>query len=459
MAIDPSNTSIVYVTGDGIEGSPFTVAAFRVQGNTATSLTLGNTSNNSSAHSDSRGLVVDAAGNLWMTSDGGVYMRSNPQSDSGVWTGFNGGGLQVKEPYGVAYDGLNKRFAVAGQDTGVAVQSGPASPFWLAQIGADGTNVVINDRFVNPTSGTRQSVMYFSTDDLGFVNCVVFDQNGNPVSPNTSSFGFGAPVNCSFTGYSGCAVSGTPFSAPIVLNRSDPTMIAIAPGYDDTVNKNHVYVGQDTVTGAQQPTAAQVNIAFTSAGTVGDSSTVTALAYGMPANNNVGTPANANALLAGVQASGNAGEIWFTTNASATNLSRLPAYAGLSPTSMVFDPTSPSAQLRQGRSGSMSPTATIFGARRTRARAFSRSYRLPAGRLHPAAVGRIHLQQWRQRAAGRRRSTLRSLAPPRRTAASSATSKVRSPSPTATPNGNLSGWGAFGQGLPNALDHPARLQS
>jgi hypothetical protein len=151
VAIDPSNTSIVYVTGDGIDASPFTVAAFRVQGQTATSLALANTINNSTAHSDSRGLVVDAAGNLWMTSDGGVYMRSNPQSDNGAWSGLNAGSLQVREAYGIAYDGLNKRFAVAAQDNGVAIQSAPGSPLWFAQIGADGTNVVINDRSVNPT--------------------------------------------------------------------------------------------------------------------------------------------------------------------------------------------------------------------------------------------------------------------------------------------------------------------
>ena len=445
VAIDPSNTSIVYVTGDGIEGSPFTVAAFRVQGNTATSLTLGNTSNNSSAHSDSRGLVVDAAGNLWMTSDGGVYMRSNPQSDSGVWTGFNGGGLQVKEPYGVAYDGLNKRFAVAGQDTGVAVQSGPASSFWLAQIGADGTNVVINDRFVNPTSGTRQSVMYFSTDDLGFVNRVVFDQNGNPVSPNTSSFGFGAPVNCSFTGYSGCAVSGTPFSAPIVLNRSDPTMIAIAPGYDDTVNKNHVYVGQDAVTGAQQPTAAQVNIAFTSAGTVGDLSTVTALAYGMPANNNVGTPANANALLAGVQASGNAGEIWFTTNASATNLSKLPAYAGLSPTSMVFDPSSPSAQLRFY----VADSNNLWGTKNQGASFQPLNGFLPAGFTRPLSVEFISNNGVNALLVGGVNAPLSCTTAPNGCIISDQQSPITVAN--SDTNGNLSGWGAFGQGLPNAL--------
>ena len=162
VAIDPSNTSCVYVTGDGIVGTPFTVAAFRVQGQTATSLTLGNSSNNSTAHSDSRALVVGAAGNLWMGSDGGIYMRSNPQSDNGAWTGFNTSSLQIGEPYAVAYDSLNKRFAVALQDAGVALQSAPVSPRWDALTGADGTQVVINSRFTDNTSA-----IYFTTQNHG----------------------------------------------------------------------------------------------------------------------------------------------------------------------------------------------------------------------------------------------------------------------------------------------------
>jgi hypothetical protein len=247
VAIDPSNTSIVYVTGDGIVGTPNTVPAFRVQGQTATSLTLEKTANGSTAHSDSRGLVVDAAGNLWMTSDGGVYMRSNPQSDNGAWTGFNTGTLQSQETYGVAYDSLNKRLAAAMQDTGVALQSAPGSPLWTSLIGADGTQVVINSKFKD-----NRSAIYFTTDSLNYVNRIVFDANGNQISPSTSGFGPGTPINCSYNGSgNGCNANSSsgqnisPFSAPMVLNRADPTKIAIAPGNDEILNGNFVYVAQD----------------------------------------------------------------------------------------------------------------------------------------------------------------------------------------------------------------------
>jgi hypothetical protein len=279
VAIDPSNTSIVYVTGDAINSPPFTVAAFRVQGQTATSLTSGNSSNNSTAHSDSRALVVDAAGNLWMGSDGGIYMRSNPQSDNGAWTGFNTSSLQIGEPYGVAYDSLNKRLAVALQDAGVALQSVPVSPRWDALIGADGIQVLVNSKFTDNTSA-----IYFTTQNLGFVNRIVFDANGNRISPSTSGFGPGTPINCSYNGvFGGCNafvpdpnnpgnfINNSPFSAPIVLNRADPTKIAIAPGDANFngVNGNFVYVGHDTADASATP----VDIQMTNVGSVDPTST------------------------------------------------------------------------------------------------------------------------------------------------------------------------------------------
>jgi len=75
-------------------------------------------------------------------------------------------------------------------------------------------------------------------------------------------------VNCSYVGYSNCTTynsqgtSNSPFFAPIVLNRSDPSMIAIAPG--PITPENHVYVGQDTTPAK----ASAVNLNMTSAGSV-----------------------------------------------------------------------------------------------------------------------------------------------------------------------------------------------
>jgi hypothetical protein len=227
------------------------------------------------------------------------------------------------ETYSVAYDGLNKRLAAAAQDNGVSLQSGPASTQWNAQIGADGLKVLINDTVTDPILG-RLSVMYYNTDRLGYINRIVFDANGNPVNQNTASFGNGVPVNCT------CVTGNPNFYSQMVLNKADSTLIAIAPD-------NNVYVAQDTLTGAQGPTATSVNLAATFAGSTGTNSLVTALAYGTRDNNNV--------LLAGVapngQGGGGAGQLWMSTNASTTQLTQLGAYAALnafSPTSLVFDP-------------------------------------------------------------------------------------------------------------------------
>jgi autotransporter-associated beta strand protein len=241
-------------------------------------------------------------------------------------------------------------------------------------------------------------------------------------------------------------VSGTPFSAPIVLNRSDPTLIAIAPGFDNTVNKNNVYVGQDTLAGGLQPNAAQVNIPFTDAGSVGGSSaTVTALAYGMPAANNTGTPANSNALLAGVRRDDNAGQLWFTPNAGITPLSQLPTYTGLSPTSMVFDPSSPGAQLRFY----VADSNNLWGTKNQGASFQSLTGFLPAGFSRPLSVEFISNNGVNALLVGGVNTPLSCTTAPNGCVISDQQSPITVANSDA--NGNLSGWSAFGQGLPNAL--------
>ena len=456
VAIDRTNTSIVYVTEGGINATPYTVPAFRVQGQTATSITLANTSNGSTAHSDSRGLVVDAAGNLWMTSDGGVYMRSNPQSDIGAWTGFNAGTLQAQETYGVAYDSLNKRLVAAMQDTGAALQSAPGSQLWTALIGADGTNVATNSNFQGNTSA-----IYFTTNNLNYVNRIVFNGNGNQISPSTSGFGPGAPINCSYNGATGGCnawapnskgdiVNNSAFSAPIVLNRADPTQIAIAPGYQDFngVTGNHVYVAQDTTAAS----ASSVTLQTTRVGSVGDDSTVTTLAYGIPAANNTGTSPNPNALLAGVQTSSNQGELWFSSNvgSGASPLERLPAYAlagGAPPTSTVFDPTSPSAQTSPGQIRFyVADTVNLWGTQ-NQGTSFTQ-LTLPAGFVRPTAVEFISNNGVNALLVGGLLTPLTCDSSPNGCVISSGQSPITVADSDG--NGNLSGWRYFGQGLPNA---------
>ena len=65
----------------------------------------GGTGNNSSPHADSREMSIDADNNLIEVDDGGVYRRTQPQTNLGDWFSLNGN-LQVGEQHSTAYDSL-----------------------------------------------------------------------------------------------------------------------------------------------------------------------------------------------------------------------------------------------------------------------------------------------------------------------------------------------------------------
>ena len=234
LAIDPTNSKVVYVAGDNNfdnNGGFNAVTAFRVNANnnTITSLTddtgiATNTANGSTVHPDARALTFDASGRLILTSDGGIYARTLPQSNAGVWQGLNGN-LQVYELYGIAYDGVSKRLVVSAQDNGSSIQTAPGNGLFN-QIGAgDGINAVVNDK----TLGDR-SAIYTSFQFLGGLQRNILDSQGNIISPKSGpAYAPGVPVN-----FTNGPISGAWFSSPFVLNRIDPTRIA--------VGGNHVYV-------------------------------------------------------------------------------------------------------------------------------------------------------------------------------------------------------------------------
>ena len=454
IAIDPKNPNMVYFSGDESEKAPdFTVPAYRVDA-TASSPQFtsivgpGFAANGTTTHSDSRSLAFDAKGNLILASDGGVYLRTSPESSAGGWQFLNGN-LSNFQSYTVAYDSLNKRLAIAGQDNGVSLQSGRGSPRWNAQVGADGINVAFNSKFMG-----NNTAFYFSWDGLGTVYRVVLNSNGVVISPpNTSSGATGVQVNCSYVGYSNCTTydsqgnANSPFSAPIVLNRSDPSMIAIAPG--PITPENHVYVGQDTTPAH----ASAVNLNMTSAGSVDSSSTVTALAYGIPANNNTGRSTNPNALLAGVLTSEFKGELWFSSNVGSggSPLARLPAYVlagGQAPTSMVFDPTSPSAQSSPGQIRFYVADGTdLWGTRNQGTSIQKLTGHLPQGFMRPLAVEFMSNNGVNALLTGGLNIPLKCSSDPDGCIIGSEQSPITVADNDA--NGNLSGWRAFGQGLPN----------
>ena len=159
IAIDPTNKNIVYLSGDtSTTGVQLYRLNYDPSSNTssATSLTFdGSAINNyqdaNTAHADSRSITFDQSGNLILSSDGGIYMRTNPQG-AGAWEGGTGswsslnGNLGVFEIYSIAYDANSKRLAIAAQDNNTALQSAPGSNVFNTTGGGDGTNAAVNDK-------------------------------------------------------------------------------------------------------------------------------------------------------------------------------------------------------------------------------------------------------------------------------------------------------------------------
>ena len=320
IAIDPKNKNFVYVTGDGIPTQPFTLPAFRIDASAPTptpiSLTDANTGNGSTIHSDSRAIAFDANGRMIVTSDGTIYARTNPQSDTGVWTRISGdmSAISAFEVYNVAYDAVGKRLAAAAQDNGVTIQSGRNAPLWNAVLGADGVNVFVNDVTLK---GSSRSAFYANTQGdspkgLGDPIRIIRDAQGNFGSPNTKQ----AAVTCD-GGECQNVVVGSWFGSPWVNNRIDPTRMALAG--------THVYVTRDTLS---DPDATTVDLTLIDLGLTGDGGQAGKIAYG--------TRDNPNMIVVGSFG------VSQSTTATGPLVAR-PAYAtagGLSPTGIVLDPRS-----------------------------------------------------------------------------------------------------------------------
>lgn len=179
MAIDQTNTNIVYIAGDRIGTDPFTVTAFRVDATSFTPLTGAN-AGNTTAHADARVLVVEPNGDLLMGGDGGVYLRTSPHS--GAWQGLSSSTLQVREPYAVAYGANAHLLVIAAQDTGVAIQSKANSPIFNAIQAGDGANAVVSDK----TPG--MSIYCTSSQNLGSLSRLIIGSNGQQISPGIQTY-------------------------------------------------------------------------------------------------------------------------------------------------------------------------------------------------------------------------------------------------------------------------------
>ena len=317
IAIDPGNTAIVYVAGaststpnrqpDGTELG-FAAPAYRVSlaadgTSQAEPLILEGTADNSFPHPDARSFAFDAQGSLLMVGDGGVYMRSSPQTNMGKWTGLNHQGLSLREAYAVAFDSVTKRLIVAAQDTGVAIQNSASSQDYTAVAGADGVNALVNDK-----AFADASLFYYSYQNLSALQRRKLDRSGRELQYDAFLF---VPDSRNVLGLDATDFTeernqSLPFFSKVVLNRQDPTRLA--------VGTNFLYTTTDD--------GSQAVLSLTKIGQPTQS--LSRLAYG--------TRDNANAIIAG----GGGG---LSTYDGATFVANVASYPGTNePTALVFDP-------------------------------------------------------------------------------------------------------------------------
>lgn len=400
LAIDPTSTNIVYVSGDNNyshNGGINALAIARVNASTNTSSAMSddagtavNTSNGSTTHPDSRALFFDASGRLLIATDGGLYARTNPLTSSGSFIPLNN--FSTMELYSAAFDANSKRMVVSAQDNGSSYQSATGSKTFNLIGGGDGINALAND----VTLGTS-SALYTTCQYLACALRTIVDSSGTIT--HQASVNFGLSIGS--------------FTAPLVLNNIDPSRMALA--------SSNVYVTQDTFSGAMGVTQSSITLPTTLVGATGQ--TANALDYG--------TRNNVNALLVGAGPYNNPnGKLWLSTTASASSLVQLSAYAGLAPTSVKFDTRSDSRIF-------VADSSNLFGSTNQGASFQTLTVNLPANFIRPTALGFIDSNGVASLLVGGMNNA----------------DNAGNPLVTADSDssGNLSGWRRFGAGLPNAL--------
>lgn len=317
IATAPTNANIVYLGGDrqnlpgdlqarNFSGRLFRGDASRAQGSQFVHLTHsrnvgpagGGTISASSPHADSRELVVDAAGNLIETDDGGVYRRTNPLTNNGDWFSINSN-LQIMEFHSIAYDSNTNSVIGGEQDNGSSRELQAGGTSWRLVNGGDGGDVAIDDR---STAGL--SSRYHSSQNLGGLRRQVYNSSNvlqTQVSPDLALVGGGLAPQATFT-------------TPIEVNAVTGTRLIIGAA-------NAAFESLDQGETIRQLTPA---IPITGSGTH-------PIAYG------AGT--NADALYLG-----SADQVWIRTAPPPAPLVRSTAFpgTGLTVVDIVMNPTNPS---------------------------------------------------------------------------------------------------------------------
>ena len=157
-------------------------------------------------------MAIDAAGDLIETDDGGVFRRTNPQSNNGAWTSM-AGNLQITEAHNVAYDTVSNIIITGNQDNGTTQQTAEGSTTYTAISTGDGGDVAVS---VDPQNAS-QSVRYSSFQNLGNLRRRVYSNSNSFVSQTFPAL---APQG------GDPSISGQ-FTTPVIVNSINASRLII----------------------------------------------------------------------------------------------------------------------------------------------------------------------------------------------------------------------------------------
>ncbi len=247
MTADPNDGNILYIGGDrqpsdnndgttgnfafpnSIGATTFSGRLFRGDasaqaGSQWQPLTHVGTANNTATHADSRDMMFTANGLLLESDDGGIYVRTSPQDNTGDWFSLNGD-LQNTEVHSADYDSNADILGGGTQDNSQGSQITTGLPQWDTLLGGDGGDFDVD---VESLSGNNQSIRYTSVQNLGAFIRLVMNQNN-------SFAGFTFPA---LTVVSGDDNPVPQFVHPVDINSENPDRMIFGYSNDEIDGDN-----------------------------------------------------------------------------------------------------------------------------------------------------------------------------------------------------------------------------
>ena len=190
---------------------------------------------------DTRQMVFDGSGNLWVATSGGIYRKSTPGSTTSTWTSVNGN-LKVGQFWNAALSTNSGTIFGGTQDTGAVSQLAGGNPTYTAYLQTFDRNRLFDQESAYVASvdnvslaASNQSIQYVAGKDFYAVFRRVINSNGTVASQTRLNFGNPAANNAFLSGLSNSDIyngildadpTNDPLQKPLTiamtLNNNDP---------------------------------------------------------------------------------------------------------------------------------------------------------------------------------------------------------------------------------------------